>query len=153
MSQLCNGFPNLGFIYPWFFWNFTSNFMTNFILFFPVIARPRKLSTPAALRPNTTLPLNWVLPPRTKLSAVNDMPHVPIPVTKWWRLSDKLTFKSYSPTSPYIPHLRAFLPHLPPHIHTKNPLPHLIKLFIYSTFVEPCCFSDKTGEKAWGTTF
>ena len=37
-----------------------------------------------------------------------------------------------------------------PSTHTKNPQPHLIKLFIYSTFVEPCCFSDKTGEKAWG---
>ena len=64
---------------------FINEFKKNHFSYFfiPVTARERTNSlTPAVPRPNTTLPLNWVLPPRTKSSADNDMPHALTPPKK-----------------------------------------------------------------------
>ena len=134
----------------------------NCSLSFPTIAtaRPRRPSTPAAPRPNTTSPLNWVLPPRTKSSADNVMPHAPTPLRKWCPPSDNPTFKFPNPTTltplPHYPTLWEFLTLT----HNNPQNTHLIYSFIYfilhhipcSTFDEPCCF-DKPGEKAWSKSF
>ena len=90
-------------------------------------AKPRtSLSTPAALRPNTTWPLNWAWPPRTKLSAVNVMLLAPTPPRRWWRPSGTPTFKF--PLTLTLKH--------PQHL-TQNPtlLPYIPKLPFHTKYL------------------
>ena len=95
----CTQWDKNGRKYKEFFFSGAENqnyfFNKKIFLNFPVTEREERTNTltPAVPRPNTTLPLNWVLPPRTKSSADNDMPHALTPPKKWWRPSDKLTFK------------------------------------------------------------